>query len=205
MPAWAQDASRRRFLQFLAGAAVGGGLADRVAAQSDLPRESTSLSITPLGAPLRLVSGAGGNVVVLNGASSVLLVNGGAHAPSSRLLSEIAAGTGGKRVEFLFNTDWHPEHTGSNLTVAAAGGQILAHEFTKQYLGIDRYVDWQGKTHKPLPTQALPTQTFTKAGSSPDAQAPALLRATSIRSPGSTIHAGVGCQRSCPYPAPKIP
>lgn len=156
--------NRRHFLQLLAGAAAGLSLADRVAAQS-APRESTPLSVSPLGPPLRLVSGAGGNVVVLNGASSVLMVDGGAHAHSQRLLSEIAAGTGGKRTEFLFNTDWHPEHTGSNLAVAEADGQILAHEFTKQYLAIDRYVDWQSRTHQPLPAKALPTRTFATAGS----------------------------------------
>ena len=161
----AMPPNRRHFLQLLAGAAAGVSLADRLIAQSGPPRASTPLSIAPLGTPLRLVTGAGGNVVVLNGASSVLLVNGGAHAQSAHLLSEIAAGTGGKRAEFLFNTDWHPEHTGSNLAVADAGGQILAHEFTRQYLTIDRYVDWQSRTHKPLPAKALPTRTFTKAES----------------------------------------
>ena len=102
--------------------------------------------------------------MVLNGASSVLMVNGGAHPHAERLHAGIAAGTGGKRVEFLFNTDWHPEHTGSNLTIADSDGQILAHEFTKQYLAIERYVDWQKATYEPLPATALPTKTFTKAG-----------------------------------------
>ena len=47
----------------------------------------------------------------------------------------------------------------------ADGGQILAHEFTKQYLAIDRHLEWQNKTHRPLPAKALPTKTFTTAGS----------------------------------------
>jgi glyoxylase-like metal-dependent hydrolase (beta-lactamase superfamily II) len=109
---------------------------------------------------LLLVSGLGGNIVVLNGPSSVLLVNGGGAPPS-----DVSIGLT-TRIEFLFNTDWHPEHTGSNLTVAGMmGGQILAHEFTKQYLSIDRYVEWRNKVYKALPAQALPTKTFTKAGS----------------------------------------
>jgi len=151
---------RRSFLQLLAGAAAAVPLAGRVAAQT-----APAFGVTPVGDTLRLLSGVGGNVVVVNGGSSVLLVNGGAQAHSARLLAEIAAGTGSKRVEWLFNTDWHPENTGSNLTVAENGGQILAHEFTRQYLSIDRYVEWQNKTHKPLPAKALPTNTFTKAGS----------------------------------------
>jgi glyoxylase-like metal-dependent hydrolase (beta-lactamase superfamily II) len=143
---------RRRFLELLAGAAAGVPLGRRVAAQP------AALSVTPLGAALRLVSGRGSNVVALTGPSGVLLVNGfGAPIDSSAGVTS--------RVEFLFNTDWHPPNTDFNLTVAERGGQILAHEFTKQYLSIERRVEWQNKTHKPLPAKALPTKTFTKAGS----------------------------------------
>jgi glyoxylase-like metal-dependent hydrolase (beta-lactamase superfamily II) len=114
------------------------------------------VSETRLGESLGLVSGFGWNVVALTGSSSELLVNGG---PPNVSLSIT------QRVDFLFNTDWHPENTGLNLTVGASGGQILAHEFTRQYLSIDRYLEWQKKTHKPLPAKALPTKTFTKGGS----------------------------------------
>jgi cyclase len=163
MPA---KADRRHFLQLLTAATAGVPLADRLFAQAAPPLDapSTPLPLTPLGPTLRLVSGAGANVVVLNGASSVLLVNGGAHAHAARLLTAIADGTSGKRVEFLFNTDWHPENTGANLAVAEHGGQILAHEFTKQYLGIERYVEWQNAKHQPLPVKALPSQTIVKPG-----------------------------------------
>src|SRR5688572_21569270 len=152
----AAKADRRHFLKLLAGAATL-PFASRAAAQTDL-------SVTPVG-PLRMLSGAGGNVVVTKGASGLLLVNGGLQMHSARLLGEIASGTGGATVEFLFNTDWHPELTGSNLLVAERGGQIVAHEFTKQYLSIERHIEWQNKTHKPLPAKALPTKTFTAAGS----------------------------------------
>jgi glyoxylase-like metal-dependent hydrolase (beta-lactamase superfamily II) len=149
---------RRHFLELLAAAAAGVPLARRVAAQTG------PLSVMSVG-PLRLVSAAGGNVVVTKGASSLLLVNGGLQATASYVLAEIASGSGGAPVEFLFNTDWHPEHTGSNLLVTERGGQILAHEFTRQYLSIERHVEWQKTTHKPLPAKALPTKTFTTAGS----------------------------------------
>ena len=90
------------------------------------------------------------------------MVNGGA---SPSLFRYVTSESSSKPVEFLFNTDWYPEHTGSNLAVAESGGQILAHEFTKQYLSIDRYIEWRNKTYKPLPAKALPTKTFTRAGS----------------------------------------
>jgi glyoxylase-like metal-dependent hydrolase (beta-lactamase superfamily II) len=118
--------------------------------------------VTRLGETLSVVSGAGSNVVVLHSGSGVLLVNGG--MSSGAMPPDRSVGFSG-RVEFLFNTDWHPENTGFNLTAADHGGQILAHEFTKQYLSIERHIEWQNKTHKPLPAKALPTKTFTTAGS----------------------------------------
>lgn len=106
------------------------------------------------------------------GASSRLHVNGGLAPPnvasSGAPPPDVHFGFGPgvpRQVEFQFNTDWHPENTGSNLAVAESGGQILAHEFTKQYLSIDRYVEWQDAKHKALPAKALPTKTFVKPGS----------------------------------------
>jgi len=130
-------------------------LARRAAAQAP----STA---APAPESVRILSGEGGNVVALNGPSSALMVNGGS---SASLYRYVTSESSSKPVEFLFNTDWYPEHTGSNLAVAENGGQILAHEFTKQYLSIDRHIEWRNKTYKPLPAKALPTKTFTKAGS----------------------------------------
>ena len=123
-----------------------------------------SIGVIPLGPSLRLVTGAGGNVVVLNGPDSVLLVNGGAAEHSAELLKALAAGTGGKRVDVLLNTDWHPQHTGSNLALATTGTRIVAHVHTKQYLGEELFVDWENRTYKPLPAKALPVETFQTTG-----------------------------------------
>jgi glyoxylase-like metal-dependent hydrolase (beta-lactamase superfamily II) len=71
---------------------------------------------------------------------------------------------GGRRVEALFNTDWHPEHTGSNETLGKAGARIIAHENTKLYLSEDIFVDWQNKTYKRRPPHALPSEAFYTSG-----------------------------------------
>lgn len=113
-----------------------------------------------------MISTAGGNVVTLSGSSGQLLVQLMVNGGSSTYAESLLRTSDARRfpVAFLFNTDWHPEHTGSNLAVAENTGQIIAHEFTKQYLSIDRYVEWQNATHKALPAKALPTKTFVKPG-----------------------------------------
>jgi glyoxylase-like metal-dependent hydrolase (beta-lactamase superfamily II) len=143
-------------LQLGAGLMVGGRTAG---AQSHGP-----LGVTPLGPAMRLVTGAGGNVIVLAGPESLLLVNGGAPEHSAALLDGIAAGTGSRRIEVLFNTDWHPHHTGSNETLGRSGARIIAHLHTRQYLGEELFVDWENRTYKPLPTKALPGETFSTTG-----------------------------------------
>ena len=151
--------TRRRFLQLLGGAAVGVPLA-RVSAQTPPLGRSGEASFTKITDSLLVVPTGGSNSVMLLGRPSGRLhVNGGA------ALQDVSASGVPGQIEFLFNTDWHPQNTGFNPAVAERGGQILAHEFTKQYLSIDRYVDWQNAKHEALPVKALPTKTFVKPGS----------------------------------------
>jgi glyoxylase-like metal-dependent hydrolase (beta-lactamase superfamily II) len=63
------------------------------------------------------------------------MVNGGS---TERFVEErklVAEQPRNKPVQFLFNTCWHPEHTGSNETLGKAGAKIIAHENTKLWLG----------------------------------------------------------------------
>jgi cyclase len=142
----------------LGGAA---GLSLPPAAFGQTPSGShTPVTATPLSDNLIHFTGAGGNVVLVTAPDGLVMVNGGLQERSADLLSAIAERTGGKRVQALFNTDWHREHTGSNETLGKSRARIIAHENTKQYLGAEIYVDWQKRTYKPLPPQALPSQTF---------------------------------------------
>src|SRR6185295_17730322 len=67
----------------------------------------------------------GDNIVVATGPDGLVMVNGGGEEMSADLLRAVAERTGGKRVQALFNTDWHREHTGSNETVGKAGAKII--------------------------------------------------------------------------------
>ena len=124
----------------------------------------TSITASPLSDNLIHLTGAGGNVVVVTGPDGLVMINGGREESSVDLLKAVAEQSRGKRVQALFNTDWHREHTGSNEAVGRAGAKIIAHEHTKEYLGAEIYVDWQNRTYKPLSPQALPNQTFYTLG-----------------------------------------
>jgi cyclase len=107
-----------------------------------------------------LITGAGGNVLAVLGPESVLLVNGGSAERSEELLKLVAERSGGKPVQVLFNTCWHPQHTGSNEALGKAGAKIVAHENTKLWLGTEIDCGWQKRTYEPLPKTSLPNQTF---------------------------------------------
>ena len=158
-----RESSRRDFCRLLLAGAAGAAASPRVFAQAG---GSASLEVNRLSDSLMVVSGAGGNVTLALGPDSALLVNGGNAATSAALLAKVAELAGGKPVRTLFNTDWHVDHTGANDALGKAGAQIIAHEFTRQYLGSEMRLDWQGgKTYKPRAPQALPTKTFYTTGS----------------------------------------
>jgi cyclase len=158
--------NRRDFLGILACGAAGLALPATSFARRLGPVEGARSAITAARLSDNLIEliGAGCNVVVVTGPDRVAMVNGGLRERSADLLKAVAEQTGGKRVEALFNTDWHPEFTGSNEILGKASTKIIAHENTKQYLGVELFVDWQNRTYQPLPPQALPNQTFYTSG-----------------------------------------
>lgn len=156
---------RRDVLRALAGGAAGLALGSIAAGRAVRAQaRHASVTVTRLTDTLALLSGAGGNVVLAVGADRIAMVNGGARERSADLLAAVAAHASGRRVDALFNTDWHPDHTGSNETLGAAGSTIIAHEHTKQYLGARMFVDWQARTYEPLAAPGLPTETFYESG-----------------------------------------
>jgi glyoxylase-like metal-dependent hydrolase (beta-lactamase superfamily II) len=149
------DINRRNFLKLSLLGVTGLSLRRTASAA-----ENASISAARLTDNLTLVSGAGGNVVVLDGSEGLLLVNGSLPERAADLLRFLSEQFKGKRVAAVFNTDWHLEHTGSNDAFRKSGAKILAHENTKLWIGADFYSDWEQKRYKPRPAEAFPTETF---------------------------------------------
>ena len=146
-------------------AALGGAVGLALVAPGQLLAAGQAAAAAP--ATLRLaddlyvvtVPGAA-NVVARTGAGGVVLVDGASAAASDALLKAVAALPGAGPVRTLFNTHWHPEQTGSNQTLGAAGVPIIAHENTRLWLTTDVKWPWNGQTFKRLPKVAQPTKPF---------------------------------------------
>ncbi len=145
-------ANRRDFVKTLIGAAA-------------LARaESTPFAANKLTDNILHITGAGSNVVVLVGPDGLAMIDGGAEEHSTRLLKYIADQTGGRKIQALFNTHWHYDHTGSNEVLGKSGTKIIAHENTKLWLGAEFDCEWEKKTYEPRPKAALPNATFYTTG-----------------------------------------
>lgn len=110
------------------------------------------------------ISGAGGNSMLFRGDHSVSVIDSGSPEHTADLLMLILELAGTKAVATLFNTHWHPEHTGGNEAFHELGADIIAHVNTGLWLAADFDVEWRQWSHSPRPPQALPDITFYTSG-----------------------------------------
>src|SRR5690242_6915583 len=159
--------SRRDLLQAaLAGTA---GVALGVPAFTPRPAHAQSsgqqqAAVKQLAPDLFVVTAGETNVVALTGADGAVLVDGGSTATSTALRSAVAELPNSGAIRTLINTHWHPEQTGSNEALAAAGAAIIAQENTKLWLSTDVTWPWNGQTVEPLPKRARPNRSFYSRG-----------------------------------------
>jgi glyoxylase-like metal-dependent hydrolase (beta-lactamase superfamily II) len=111
---------------------------------------------------LTLLSGPGGNVVVLNGPDGKFVVDTFL-APAWPNLKQSLAGISGAPLKIVIDTHWHFDHTDNNAPLHAAGATILAHENTKKRMSESHDLPVMGLHFEPSPADALPQQTFTSS------------------------------------------
>ncbi len=149
---------RRQVLKQLAGAMAAQALAGMGARR--VIADSLGSGFSELSPSAVLLSGFGGNVVAVSTAEGLAVIDSGAPEHSTQLLRALTTLPGGKRIRTVFNTHWHWDHTGGNEALHTAGAQIIAHENTRLWLGTEVIEEWEDRTYKPRPPQALPTSTF---------------------------------------------
>ena len=123
---------------------------------------ATPIEATTLTDNLTLLSGPGGNVVVLNGRDGKVVVDSFVQ-PAWAGLKQRIDGIGASRITAVIDTHWHFDHTDNNASFRKQGAEIVAHANTKKRLTEPH--ELLGAHFPPSPPEALPTQTFTASHS----------------------------------------
>ncbi len=115
------------------------------------------IEVLKLADTLTMLSGPGGNVVVLNGQDGKVIVDTfilGAFPALKQRLDAI----GGAPITLVIDTHWHFDHVDNNESFRNAGAGILAHENTRKRMSESH--DLLGMHFNPAPPAARPTETF---------------------------------------------
>jgi cyclase len=157
--------TRRRLLGFglaavpwLRSSAVTAGwqTADPIAARR-AQMGAVAIVSTKLADHLTMLSGPGGNVLVLSGRDGKLVVDSFVQ-PAWPALKKMLDGLGAGPINLLIDTHWHFDHTDNNENFRKAGAAILAQVNTKKRMSQTH--DLLGMHFAPATAAALPTQTF---------------------------------------------
>src|SRR5260370_31012547 len=91
---------------------------------------AVQIQAQPLAEKLTLLSGPGGNVVVLNGPDGKIVVDTFL-LPAWPKLKQNLDGLGNAPLKTVIDTHWHVDHTDNNANLPAAGATVLAPHNTK--------------------------------------------------------------------------
>jgi len=165
-----EEIERRSFLQL--GLAVGAAVlfprgADAQSAMSAAKPSHDNAPTAPIKTTklydnLWLLQGAGGNMALQSGAEGNILIDASFANAVPAILRTIAAL--GQATPFaLLNTHWHPDHTGGNEALHAAGFTIFAQQKTRERLAEPQEMKAFHRSIPAQPAAALPTVTFDRA------------------------------------------
>jgi cyclase len=117
-----------------------------------------------------MVVGGPFNAAVSIGNDGVLVVDTMIEPLADKFLAEVKKLAGDKPIRYIVNTHFHPDHTGGNAKVAAAGRSIVAGNFAAQVgqeaanqANVVTHENTQihmGELKPPVPFIAMPTSTF---------------------------------------------
>jgi cyclase len=120
---------------------------------------NTPIQTQKLTDSVTLLSGPGGNVVVLNGADGKLLGDTFV-MPAWAHLKEALDAIGKAPIKAAIDTHWHFDHSDNNAALRAAGATLIAHVNTKKRMSEMHTLAVLNLTFSPSPAAALPQQTF---------------------------------------------
>jgi glyoxylase-like metal-dependent hydrolase (beta-lactamase superfamily II) len=143
---------------------MAGTLASWVAPTLRASQRGGANSLYKLTDKVALIDAGGSNVVAFSG-DGIVLVDTGALKGGDALAAALKNFALNGKVQAVFNTHYHLDHTGNNETFSAAGARIVAHDRTRQWMANDYWLPEQDRFEKARPKAAWPTETFFNTGS----------------------------------------
>jgi len=108
---------------------------------------------------LYLLSGPGGNIIVLDGADGKLMVDTFV-ATAWTKLKQALDGLPGTPPKLVIDTHWHLDHADNNGPLHDGGATVLAHENTRKRLSAPQEIAAMGMHFPASPANALPQMVF---------------------------------------------
>ena len=121
--------------------------------------ESMPLVTTKINDRLAMLSGPGGNMLVLTSSDGALIVDTGVHPTAAKVFAGAQA-FAGKPITTVVNTHWHFDHVGGNEFFAGRGARLIAHENTRARMSHNQLIEAFNYVVPASPKTALPTITF---------------------------------------------
>ena len=153
-------------------AAAGGAIVHRAAAQQNQNFDAVQMDVQQVSGNVYMVVGAGGNTTVFTGPEGALIVDT-QFAPLSGKILDVVRTLTNQPIRWIVNTHMHGDHTGGNEPLAKAGrtragGNVVgdlgqAATATARIIATENALNRMVMANPPLPSAALPTDTFFNA------------------------------------------
>lgn len=119
--------------------------------------------MSPLADKIHLLTGIGGNIVVIESPEGLLMIDSGVPEAASSLVAQAGKiGTG--KVARLLNTHWHYDHVGGNVAIGKTGAKIFAQENVKARVSSKQHMEFFNRDVEPLAAEGIPAETFKDKG-----------------------------------------
>ena len=152
--------SRRDWIRSATAISLFGGSVTRfgyVNAQVRDTDDAPAIATDQLSESAAVFHGPDANSLVVATPDGLVMVDSGHSDWSEGLLEAVSASFPERAFSTLINTHWHPEQTGSNAALGEQGVEIIAHENTRLWLGVEISQRWSGQVFAPLPEPGRPT------------------------------------------------
>ena len=115
--------------------------------------------VVPIKDGIYMIEAMVGNMAFSVGEDGAFLIDSGFSSMTDTMIKTIAEYTD-KPIEMLFNTHWHGDHVGSNITLGGRGVLILSQDDVMQWLTTPQISGMSAAPKKPFPPAGLPKITF---------------------------------------------